>query len=109
MKKAIYSIIASATLSGCFNFELPQVRISPEEPTIEDSLECYVDNFGMQYDYYWYRNEDIFKKTLDSERSYVSDLEMFAGDEWECKVFLPENEITNSIYIGADKVEILKE
>jgi len=108
MKKAIYTL-ASAALFGCSSYEDP-VRINPEEPTVVDSLECYVQDSDVPYDFLWYKNGDLFQENPKSNVSRISDLELFVGDEWNCKVYIPDSVpmVSSSIYVGSDSVEVLE-
>ena len=104
MKKAILTL-ASAALFGCSTGDYTSVSINPEFPTTNDSLECSLDS-NTTFDFYWTRNGEYYKENLNSNESYISNLETQVGDEWICGVYIPQNGFTDSYYVGQASVVV---
>jgi hypothetical protein len=105
MRKTILTF-ASVALFGCSSvpYEGQGVIIDPIDPTTNDSLECNVDGTDATFDYIWSRNGEYYGEDLNIPRSFISDLETRAGEEWTCIAYAPT--FQDTYYVGEDSVGI---
>jgi len=107
MRKTILTL-ASVALFGCSSvpYEGQRVLINPGQPTTNDSLECNVDGSDATFDYIWARDGEYYGEELNIPRSFISDLETRAGEEWSCEVYVPATFQSPQLYVDQDSVKI---
>jgi hypothetical protein len=107
MRKTILTL-ASVALFGCNSLPYTGqgVLINPGQPSTDDSLECFVDGTDATFDYSWYRDGELYSEDSNARRSYISDLETQAGEEWYCEVYVPPMPGSSDFYVGQDSVKI---
>ncbi len=74
------------------------VAITPQNPNIQDSLSCTVNNGAGNYIFKWFKDGNLYQQDLSTSSTLSQTLAY--GDDWTCKAYTP----VNNFFVGEDLV-----